>query len=70
MVGPEFVPEQGNVILFVRELYGIKSSGAYCRALLAEQLHELGYRPQIADLDVWMRPVVKTGGFMYYEYVI
>ena len=45
MVGPEFGPEQGKFMVVVRALYGLKSSGAYFRALLDEQLHDLGYRP-------------------------
>ena len=45
MVGLEFGPEHGKVMLVVRALYGLKLCGAAFRALLAEQLHELGYRP-------------------------
>ena len=45
MAGPEFGPEQLNFVLVVRAMYGLKSSGAYFRALLDEQLHDLGYRP-------------------------
>ena len=56
-------------MLVVRALYGLKSSGADFRALLAEQLHDLGYRPSKAEPYVWMRLSVKTDEFMYYEYV-
>ena len=54
----------------VRELYGLKPSGADFRALLVEQLHELGYLSSIADPDIWMSPSVKPGEFMYYEYLL
>ena len=62
MAGPEFGPEQGNAMLVVRELYGLKSSGAAFRDLLAEHLHDLGYRPSIAEHYAWMRPSVQAGG--------
>ena len=70
VTGPFFGPEQGNVMLVVRTLYGLKSPVAAFRSLLAEQLHGLGYMSSIYELDVWMRPSVKPGGFMHYEYVL
>ena len=68
--GPEFGSDQGKIMIVVRALYGLKSSGAAFRALLAETLHDLGYVPSKADPDVWMRPAVKSNGFTYYEYVL
>ena len=67
VAGPEFGPEQVKSMLVVRSLYGLKFSGALFRALLAEQLHDLCYRPSIYDPDVWMRQAVKPGGLIYYE---
>ena len=58
------------VMLVVRALYGLKSSGAAFRALLAEALYDLNYKPSPADPDVWLRPAVKPDGFEYYEYVL
>ena len=57
-------------MIIVRALYGQKSSVAALGILLDEKLHEFGYRPSIADPDVWMRPVVKSGGFMYHNYLL
>ena len=57
-------------MLVVRALYGLKSSGAAFRALLAETLYDLNYRPTKADPDVWLRPAVKPDGFEYYELVL
>ena len=57
-------------MLIVRALYGLKSSGAAFRAFLAEHLHDIGYRPSLADPDVWMRPAIKHCGFKYWEYVL
>ena len=69
--GPEFGDElKGKILIVTRALYGLKSSGAAFRALLAETLYDLGYKPSKADPDVWMRPAVKQNGFKYYEYLL
>ena len=46
-------------MLVVQALYGLKSSGAAFRALLAEALYDLGYKSSVADPDVWLRPDIK-----------
>ena len=51
---PEFGSEKFKNILVVRALYRLKSSGAAFRAFLAETLYDLGYRPSMADPDVWL----------------
>ena len=43
--GPEFGSDAGKIMLVVRALCGLKSSGAAFRALLAETLYDLNYRP-------------------------
>ena len=68
--GPEFGSLKGKYLIITRALYGLKSSGAVFRALLAETLSDLGYKPSYADQDVWMRPAVKSDGTKYYEYVL
>ena len=57
-------------MIIVRDICGLKSSGAAFRALLAEVLYDMGYRPSYADPDVWMRPGIKSNGFEYWEYVL
>jgi hypothetical protein len=57
-------------MLVIKALYGLRSSGAAFRSLLAETLNKLGYKPSYADPDVWMRPAVKANGFEYYEYIL
>ena len=52
--GPEFGSESGEIMIVVRAFYGLKSSGAAFRSLLAETLYNLGYTPSKADPDVWM----------------
>mmetsp|Transcript_15996 Transcript_15996/g.23839 ORF Transcript_15996/g.23839 Transcript_15996/m.23839 type:complete len:1130 (+) Transcript_15996:7540-10929(+) len=69
--GTEFGSDKGKVMVVIRALYGLKSSGAAWRAMLAETLLDLGYKPSRADMDVWMKPETnpKTGE-EYYAYVL
>ena len=57
-------------MIVVRALYGLKSSGAAFRSFLAEHLHDIEYKPSLADPDVWMRAAIKPNGFKYWEYVL
>ena len=59
IAGPEFGSEQGRILIVVKALYGLKSSGAAFRSLLAETLRNLMYIPSKADPDVWMRAATK-----------
>ena len=68
--GPEFGPEQGTVMIVTRALYGLKSASAAFRAHMATKLDDLGFKPSIADHDVWLRPASKADGSQYYEYVL
>ena len=70
LAGPEFGSEQGTIMIVVRALYGLKSSGAAFRAMLADRLYEIGYRPTRGDPDVWLRPAIHTDGQDVYEYVL
>ena len=70
IAGPEFGSERGKIMIVKKALYGLKSSGAAFRALLAERLYEIGFEPSKADPDVWMRPGVKPDGFEYWEYIL
>lgn len=69
--GSEFGPNnQGRMVIIVRALYGLKSSGAAWRAHLAQTMSDMGFVPCEADPDVWMRPGTKADGFKYYELVL
>ena len=57
-------------MIILQALYGLKTSGAAFRALLAETLNDLNYIPSKADPDVYMRAAVKSNGFKYYEYIL
>ena len=68
--GPEFGSKQGLLLIIVRSLYGLKSSGACWHEHLAKRLSDLGYRSCFADPDVWMCPGAKPCGFCYWEYIL
>ena len=69
--GLEFGAElQGQSVIIVRALYGLKSSGAAWRAHLAGTLQSLGFTSSLADPDVWYRAATKPDGFEYYEYLL
>ena len=70
VAGAEFGTDQGAVMIVKRALYGLKSSGASWRAMLAQTLIDLGYQSSKADPDVWIRPQTKPNGFEYYEMVL
>jgi hypothetical protein len=59
----------GRVAIICRALYGLKSSGAAWRNLLAGTLHDEGFVATLLDPDVWMRANTKRNGEEYYEYI-
>ena len=68
--GKEMGPDEGKVIVIVRALYGLKSSGARFRDHLAQTLRDAGFTGCKADPDVWLRPAVKVTGEKVYEYAL
>jgi hypothetical protein len=70
IAGREFGSDAGKVMVITRALYGLKSSGAAFRSMLADTIWNIGYRPTLADPDVWIKPAVKSNGFKYYEMVL
>ena len=69
IAGDEIGPNKGCVIVIIRALYGMKSSGAAFRSKLCEDLRELGYTNLYGDPDVWMRARANEKGNKYYEYI-
>ena len=67
VAGPEFGSRQGTVVKVVRALYGLKSSGA---SMFNNSILEMGFKPSIADPDVYLRAFAKPDGFKYYEYIL
>ena len=68
--GIEFGSNAGSVLIIVRALYGLKSSGASWASMLADSLKSLGYKPTLADRNVWIKPGVKPDGFKYYQMIL
>lgn len=56
--------------LIRRALHGGKAAGRDFRNHLRSCMSHLHFQPCLADLDVWMRPVIKSDGMEYYEYVL
>jgi len=70
VAGEEFGDAKGQIVVIVRALYGLKSSGAAFRSKLAQDLRELGYKSSYGDADVWMKGRSKPNGEDYYEYLL
>ena len=68
--GAEMGIHKGKVVVIVRALYGLKSSGARFREHLAQTLRDAGFVGCKADPDVWMRKAVRSDGTKLYEYVL
>ena len=65
IAGPEFGSESVR-----KALYGLRSSGASFRAMLADTIWAMQFRPSKADPDVWLRPAVMPDGRAYYEMIL
>ena len=71
ILGKEFGADAGKRALIVRSLYGLRSSGAAFRNHLADCMQHLGFKPCLADPDLWMKPEVRPDdGTEYYAYVL
>ena len=69
--GAEFGNDKGKFMIIMRALYGLKSSGKACRAMLDKMLLELGYTPSRSDIDVWMNHYTNPEtGKEYYAYLL
>ncbi len=65
--GPEFGPtRQGQTVIIVRAMYGLKSSGAAWHTQLSETLYCMDFKPSLADPDVWYRPAIRGNGIEYW----
>ena len=52
----------GKIMVMVRYLYGLKSSGAARRKLSAEKWRNMDSVPMVADTDVYQRQARKPNG--------
>ena len=58
--GIEFGAMAGKILVVEKALYGLKSSGAASRAYLAETIDSIGFKSSMADLDIWLRQMVRN----------
>jgi hypothetical protein len=68
--GAEMGSDKGKVVVIIRALYGLKSSGARWREHMAQTLRNAGFSSCKADPDIWLRPAIKADGSKIYEYVL
>ena len=64
IAGPEFGPLQGHLLIILRALCGLRSSGARWHDRLADILRAEGFTPCCAEPDIWMH---RNGEI--YEYI-
>ena len=62
--------DMGKVLVITRALYGLRSSGASWRAMLARTLEDFGFQNTMADPDVWRRRSKRENGTEYYELLL
>jgi hypothetical protein len=66
VAGREFenYAQHGHLLVIVKALYGLKTSGARFHEKFADSMRQLGYLPSKADHDVWMKDCN-----LHYDYV-
>ena len=55
IAGPEFGELEGCLLVIVKALYGLRSSGLRWHERFADTLRDLGFKPCKTSSDVWMR---------------
>jgi len=68
--GPEFGEFEGCVVIIVKALYGLRSSGSAWHSHFSDTLRGMGFVPSRADMDMWYRRQKKADGTEYYEYLV
>ena len=64
IAGPEFGELEGHLLLIVKALYGLRSSGQRWHDRLYDALRDMGFTPSKAEADIWYKEVDGI-----YEYV-
>ena len=59
--GPELHELKDHVLIIVKSLYGLKSSGLRWHERFADVLRDMGFTPSIAEPDIWMRAMDRDG---------
>jgi len=61
IAGPEFAEREGNLLVIVKALYGLKSSGLRWHDRFAQVLRQMQFFPCPAEPEIWMRACNKDG---------
>ena len=64
IAGPEFGSLHGHILVIVKALYGLRTSGARWHDRFADVLRDMGFGPSMVEPDIWMR---RNGEL--YEYI-
>jgi hypothetical protein len=68
--GAECGEDRGKILVVVRALYGLKSSGASWRQMMANTLIDMGFEESRGDPDVYMRKAADKDGNRCWEYLL
>ena len=66
VAGPEWGDLEGYILIMHKAAYGLRTSGARWHETFAECMNKEGFKPCIAEPDIWMR---KNAKLKTYEYV-
>ena len=66
IVGPEFLELEGYILIFLKALYGLKSSGKRWAEVIHGILRDMKFLPSKADPCIWLR---KAPNLKCYEYI-
>ena len=64
IAGPQFGELEGHLLVIVKALYGLRTSGSSWHRRISDVLRDMGYVPSTADPDVWMKDMGN-----YYAYL-
>ena len=66
VAGPEFQELEGYILIFLKALYGLKSSGKRWAEVIHGILRDMKFLPSKADPCIWLR---KAPNLRWYEYI-
>ena len=66
VAGPEFQKLEGYILMFLKALYGLKSSGKSWAEVIHGILRDMKFLPSKADPCIWLR---KAPNLKCYEYI-
>ncbi|KAL7490393.1 hypothetical protein ACHAWT_000002, partial [Skeletonema menzelii] len=65
IAGPEFHELEGHILVIVKALYGLKSSGLRWYERFADVLRSMGFTPCPAEPEIWMRAHRADGSIIW-----